>query len=111
MKIVLSGSNSGLPSLEDPENFGSFGVFFLDSVNEIDENAFMTVFAEAISSKEIWVRISELKRLVPKEALDRGWEDHFSQMIKYASTKGWVSNDGCFVKAHVVRLPLVEDIN
>ena len=111
MKIVLSGSHAGLTSLEDPENFGSFGVFISESVSEPDEEAFMTVFAEPISSKEIWVRISEVKRLVPKEVLDRGWDDHFLEMLRYASAKGWMSSDGYFVKAHVVRSPSGEGIN
>ena len=42
-------------------------------------------------------------RRMASEGVGPSWEDDFSAMLSYARTKGWLSDDGALIRAHVER--------
>lgn len=56
------------------------------------------------SGEHVWLRVDALRELAlgsvaPDEHDD--WRDGFDAMITYARSKGWTSDDGRSVRAHV----------
>ena len=50
-----------------------------------------------------WLQIDELRRAAHRAGVPEGWNTEFDGMIAYAKTKGWMSDDGRAVRAHIDR--------
>jgi hypothetical protein len=55
----------------------------------------------ATSDGHVWVDIEYLRREC--NGSDPAWATKFKAMLAYASSKGWMSDDGAAVRAHVER--------
>jgi hypothetical protein len=51
--------------------------------------------------EHVMVEVSAIRRLAG--AVPAGWEDDLAGMLAYAEKKGWTSEDGSAVRAHVER--------
>jgi hypothetical protein len=52
--------------------------------------------------EHLMVRIDAVRRMAA-DHVDPGWSADFDRMIAYAGGKGWLSEDGTHVRAHVER--------
>lgn len=52
--------------------------------------------------QHVLVRVDAVRRLAAGR-VGPGWEDDLAGMLGYARSKGWVSDDGTAVRAHVER--------
>ncbi|MFC5060727.1 hypothetical protein [Actinomycetospora atypica] len=50
----------------------------------------------------VMIPIATLRRLA-EGRVSEGWDAEFEKMISYAGTKGWLSDDGTAVRAHLER--------
>jgi LmbE family N-acetylglucosaminyl deacetylase len=56
-----------------------------------------------VDGDHAWLQIDELRRAAHRAGAPEGWDTEFERMIAYAKTKGWISDDGCAVRAHIDR--------
>lgn len=50
----------------------------------------------------VMIPVATLRRLA-EGRVSEGWDAEFDKMISYAGTKGWLSDDGTAVRAHLER--------
>lgn len=53
-------------------------------------------------ASHVMVPVATLRRLAAGR-VPEGWDDDFEGMLAYAGTKGWLSEDGQAVRAHLER--------
>ena len=56
--------------------------------------------AEAAGDAHVWVSIEWITRNVEGE-VPSNWEEDFSGMVQYATSKGWVNESETHLKAHI----------
>lgn len=52
----------------------------------------------------VWLTIAALRSLAGDLASQPGWSKSFDGMIRYAGSKGWLSENGEAIRAHVERV-------
>ena len=92
-------------SLEEPENCKQFHVVVAGVGND-------TVVASALdgagvgraSAKpdHVYINVAAVRELAAGRVGDT-WEDDFSGMLAYASSKGWLDESGSAIEAHIER--------
>lgn len=85
--------------LDDPDDFSGFKVV----VEEGTENQVMQALAHVgrLADRETaWIRADAIRALAAGR-VDEGWADGFETMQAFAGSKGWLSDDGEEIQAHV----------
>ena len=90
--------------LVEPEDVRSFrAVCPADmSHDELADGARRAGFGELLDEDHLMVPVDTIRRLAAGR-VGPGWPRDFAGMITYATGKGWVSDDGTQVRAHVER--------
>jgi hypothetical protein len=100
--MIVDITDNGV-TLTDPDDFRRFhsrvpvGVTD-DAVDVVlgRAGAGHSVGADQVAVNVTWLRAAATGG-------DENWEPSFQQMLNFAGTKGWLTDDGCAVLAHIER--------
>ncbi|HEU5270783.1 MAG TPA: hypothetical protein VFU36_12725 [Jatrophihabitans sp.] len=53
-----------------------------------------------INPAEAFVTVAAVRRLAGRDA-DASWNEGFAAMLRYAQSRGWLSDDGSEIRAHL----------
>ena len=84
--------------LEDAHNFKQFYVLARIYDRAILADSLAAASIGRLEGEYVWVERSWLERQGPAED---GWRTGLESMLAYATSKGWVSDDGHAIRAHV----------
>lgn len=92
LPVIIECADGG-PNVVDVENLRALSVVAhgpvdLGALGEFD-------------GTHAWVRIDALRRAARSAGVPDGWEAGFDDMVVFARSKGWVSDDGDAVRVHV----------
>ena len=87
-------------SLEEPEDLKRFHVELGQGVK--DAGAALVGWAR-LDGDHAWVDVEAVRRAAAGRVGAR-WDADFAGMIDYARAKGWLSDDGTAIQAHVERV-------
>jgi hypothetical protein len=83
--------------LDEPEDTGRLVVVVVgDGETEVPLHA----FGARLEGDHAWIEIDALKAAAAGR-VDDGWLAKFEEMIEFAASRGWVSDDGALVRAHL----------
>jgi hypothetical protein len=85
-----------------PEEFTRFSVAQGDNV-QLDAVLRALGWGWLDHDGDAFVAVDAIRRAVAGQVSDV-WEDRFRQMLAFVATRGWVSADGHYVRAHVERV-------
>lgn len=103
MIITVDTAQSPAVELTEPDDFKGFKVV-TRQVDSDDLGAALDGVATVEPGGEAaFVSIDALKRLAGDRGSDPEWLGSLEGMLAYARTKGWVSEDGSSIQAHVER--------
>jgi hypothetical protein len=92
--------------LIDPTDLTRFHATCPSTLNETDLRAVLTRegVGDIVSGDDahLLVRVDALRRLAAGR-VEPDWDTKFDGMLGYAKRKGWLSDDGTSVQAHLVR--------
>lgn len=90
--------------LVEPEDVKSFRAVCPADLgrDELADGARRAGFGELLGDGHLMVPIDTIRRLATGR-VGPGWPNDFAGMIAYAAGKGWLSDDGAHVRAHVER--------
>jgi hypothetical protein len=88
--------------LEEPDDCGRFHVRVRGGrdAGKLDDALQANSVGDLDGEGEALVRVDAVRRLATG-AVGGTWEDDFTAMLGYARSKGWVSDDGASIRAHV----------
>jgi hypothetical protein len=84
-------------TLEDPADCGRFHVA---AAGGSDLTRIGLAVGRPDADDHVWVSIDRVRELAAG-AVDDSWAGAFAAMLAYAETKGWLSDDGGALRAHV----------
>lgn len=90
-------------SLEDPSNFRQFHVTVRGDAVDVAAALTRSGFG-SMEGNDALVSV-EAVRSAARGRVDDGWEAGFGSMLEFARTKGWLSEDGRSIRAHVEPAP------
>ena len=88
----------------DAGDLKALSVTLQDGIEVHDATAATSLGTPSDDGGAVWLDVAELKSTAHASfagAVPDGWGDGFDAMIDYARTKGWLSDDGGAVRAHV----------
>lgn len=96
---MLVAVNPGSSELADTADFTNFHVQCpLDwTVDELDHEL-RRAGAGSASDASAVIQIEWILNAIDH---DSGWRKHFDSMVRYAESRGWVSEDGTAILAHI----------
>jgi hypothetical protein len=86
--------------LEEPENTGRLAVVV---VGDGDAELPLRAFGARLEADHAWIELESLKAAAAGHVPD-GWIADFDEMVAFAASRGWLSDDGRAVRAHVERV-------
>lgn len=96
MVIVVDGDSV---RLDAPEDLKGFKVV-VASGDEASAGRALASVGRMIDRETAWVRAGAVRALAHGR-VDGDWDDGFDAMLGYAASKGWLSDDGSEIQAHV----------
>jgi hypothetical protein len=88
-------------SLEEPEDCTRFDVVVRGAGDDHDlERTLVGASVGRIEAGDALVTVAAVRRLASGWVAD-GWDERFLAMLDYARGRGWLSDDGDVVRAHV----------
>lgn len=88
--------------LVEPENVQAFSVRSDLTGDDLAAAVRQAAVGEVLPDGEhVMVEVAAIRRLAG--TVPAGWEDDLAGMLAYAKKKGWTSEDGSAVRAHVER--------
>ena len=101
MFVLVSGGNGEvLASVEDPGNLRQLHAEFRGVSDDAAAAALAAVGLGTVDGDNAWLDAGALRAAGDGSA---AWATGFDGMLAYAASKGWSSEDGTRVRAHVVR--------
>ncbi len=103
MQVVVDmGAEPATVALEDPAECGRFHVTARGGgdAGVLDEALRANALGNVDGDGEAMVRVEAVRRLA-SGAVGEAWEGDFRGMLDYARSKGWLSDDGASIRAHV----------
>ncbi|MEV1295444.1 hypothetical protein [Pseudonocardia sp. NPDC049635] len=98
MFVEVTGSGV---RLAEPEVFTAFHVVRPAAMTPDDLAAALSTHEIGqLDGDDVLVRVTAVRRLAEGRVGD-DWEDGFTAMLAYAERKGWLTDDGAMVRAHV----------
>ena len=105
MRVVVDlNPTPAAVSLADPADCGRFHVEVHGEGGQSSLDAALRASdtGSAAGSDEADIRVDAVRRMASGSVGD-AWEDDFAAMLDYARSKGWLSDDGSTIRAHVER--------
>lgn len=105
VRVILADHGGERISLSEPDDFGGFSV--VSTGSDADIARALALLGDGGGSDlegHVMVRIDAVRRLAARNA-GAGWDDGFAGMLSYARKKGWITDDGGAILAHVDRAP------
>lgn len=96
---------AGAVGLDEPGDFTAFDLQVAGGDKAAALEALGDDGAPAPENDHVFVavdRVRSLARIALGDGVDFAWESGFTGMLGYAGSKGWMSDDGAFIKAHLV---------
>jgi len=103
MQVVVDMNNGpATVALEEPANCGRFHVAVRGNgdAGEVDQALRNNAVGEIDGDGEALVHVDAVRRLATGSVGDT-WEGDFTAMLDYARSKGWLSDDGATIRAHL----------
>lgn len=98
MNIVLTGEPSGI-TLEHPDDFRAFAVTAPRAL--ADDLATHVQPVGRYDGEHVWVDRQALVGLAGPRAEEAAWQEGLAAMVDFARDKGFLSEDGTAIRAHV----------
>jgi hypothetical protein len=100
--FVLVSGNVGevRASVEDPGNFKQLHAEFRGVRDDAAAAALTAAGLGSVDGDHAWLDVGALRAAGDGSA---DWASGFEGMLAYAAGKGWASEDGTLVQAHIVR--------
>ena len=102
MYILLAEGQSGA-QLEEPEDCMRFhvvlrdiGIYAAQSMLQADD------IGRLEDNDTAWINVAAVRKLA-EGRVSADWSERFQQMLDYAMSKGWVSEDGADLQAFIER--------
>ncbi|MCD2186177.1 hypothetical protein [Actinomycetospora soli] len=102
--MYLTIADDGV-TLHDPERVNDFYASYRQRLTPARLHEVMVEHAggELLpDGNHVMVPVETLRRLAAGQ-VDEGWDHKFAGMLSYAQDKGWMSEDGTAVRAHLER--------
>lgn len=96
MVIVVRGD---VVRLDEPDDVGAFKVL-VERGTEIQVAQGVAQVGRLADRDTAWIRAEAVRALAAGRVAD-GWDAGFEAMLRYAAGKGWLSDDGTEIQAHV----------
>lgn len=96
MVIVVDGDSV---RLDEPEDLKGFKVV-VTSGDEVSAERALGSVGRMLDRETAWIRAGAVRALAHGR-VDDDWEEGFEAMLGYAASKGWLSDDGSEIQAHV----------
>ena len=101
MFVLVSGTNGeALASVEDPGNLRQLHAEFRGVGDEAAAGAMAAAGLGTVDGEHAWLDAAALRAAGDGS---QAWVTGFDAMLAYAAGKGWTSEDGARVRAHIVR--------
>jgi hypothetical protein len=92
-------------SLEEPENCKQFHVVLSGDGDDAAVGSALDsagVGRASVNPGHVYVNVDAV-RTWAEGRVPAGWDDDFSAMLGYASSKGWLDESGAAIEAHIER--------
>lgn len=101
MFVLVSGSDDDVrASVEDPGNLKQLHAEFRGVSDDAAAAALAAAHLGAVEGDHAWLESAALRAAGDGSA---AWASGFDGMLAYAAGKGWATEDGTRVRAHIVR--------
>lgn len=97
MYVHVNGSRI---TLEEPEDLARFHVLCATGTSDLAGTLSSGGWGRLDESGEALIAVDAL-RTAAAGRVGPGWDEEFAAMMAYATTKGWVTEDGGHLRAHV----------
>ena len=101
--MILEIDDLANVKLLKPNDFEEFCIQCSDSRSAIEVCEILESVQEGnkvIDEKHLWL-CNELVRELAPDANYENWEKGFTEMIDYATSKGWTENNATLIRAHI----------
>jgi hypothetical protein len=98
--LVSGGNGEVLASVEDPGNLKQLHAEFRGVSDDAAAAALAAAGLGTVDGDHAWLDAGALRAAGDGSA---AWASGFDGMLAYAASKGWASEDGTRVQAHIVR--------
>jgi hypothetical protein len=99
--VLVSGDDGEVrASVEDPGNLRQLHAEFRGVSDEVAAAALAAAGLGSVDGDNTWLDAGALRAAGDGSA---AWATGFDGMLAYAASKGWSSEDGARVRAHIVR--------
>ena len=101
MFVLVSGSDGeARASVEDPGNLRQLHAEFRGVSDDAAAAALTAAGLGTVDGDHAWLDAATLRAAGDGS---EAWATEFGEMLAYAAGKGWTSEDGARVRAHIVR--------
>lgn len=101
MFVLVSGNDDDVrASVEDPGNLKQLHAEFRGVSDDAAAAALAAAHLGAVDGDHAWLETAALRAAGDGSA---AWASGFDGMLAYAAGKGWATEDGTRVRAHIVR--------
>ncbi|TDL39621.1 hypothetical protein [Arthrobacter nitrophenolicus] len=90
----------GSVALDEPDDCNSFKVLLSERAREALPGLLESAAAGKLDDSDVLVSVDWIKSQCAGR-IGMGWNYRFANMLVYAAGKGWLSDDGSHVRAHV----------
>lgn len=98
--ILLADLDTGLLTLEDPATFTAFHVAVAGGAVDDERLAGVLAPHARLDREHAWVGTGAVEALAG-DAVDDDWRAGFAGMVAFARDKGFLSEDGTEIRAHL----------
>lgn len=103
MYLEVEIDSSPAVRLRAPHDFKAFKVVVQEGVTEAELATALAPYARVLAGGDVMVRIESLKELSGELGRESHWLAELRDMIAYAGSKGWLSDDSGSIRAHCER--------
>lgn len=90
----------GSVALDEPDDCTTFKVLLSEEAKDSLPNLLESTAAGKLDDPDVMVSVDWIKSECAGR-IGMGWNYRFANMLVYAAGKGWLSDDGSHVRAHV----------
>ena len=101
--MILEIDDFGNARLLNPNDFKEFCIQCSESRSVVEVCEILQLLREGnkvIDEKHLWL-CNELIRELAPDANDDEWEMGFTEMLDYATSKGWTENNETLIRTHI----------
>ncbi len=102
-KVILEIDELANVRLVNPNDFKEFCILCSASRSATEVCGILEMLCDGnkvIDEEHLWL-CDDLIREIAPDSNDDKWESAFTEMLDYASSKGWTENNGTLIRAHI----------